>query len=104
MGQPICINIALTLYYSLHSFIETISLERVGKHGSPAGWTGQRGSTEVIAVNLRSWLGPRSRIAWSGLALAALLVLTTALGGCASFDPARISINLAPDQFTSIGW
>ena len=58
----------------------------------------------MIAVLLLSWLGPRSRIAWSGLALAALLVLNTALGGCASFDPARISINLAPDQFTSIGW
>jgi hypothetical protein len=58
----------------------------------------------VIGVNVRAlprtWFGAAS----PGLALAALLILTTTLGGCASFDPSRISVNLAPDQFTSIGW
>jgi hypothetical protein len=58
----------------------------------------------VIGVSLRSLLGPRFGTAWPGLALAALLLLTTTLVGCASFDPARISVNVDPDQFTSIGW
>jgi hypothetical protein len=58
----------------------------------------------VISTDLphqfRSWF----RIAWPGLALAAVLIVTTSLGGCASFDPSRISINVDPDQFTSISW
>ncbi len=53
-----------------------------------------------LAYLLRSWF----RTAWPSLALAALLILTTSLGGCASFDPSRISVNVDPDKFTSIGW
>ncbi len=53
-----------------------------------------------LACLLRSWFST----AWPGLALAALLILTTSLGGCASFDPARISVNVDPDKFTSISW
>ncbi len=57
-----------------------------------------------MSVKLRSLLRSWVATAWPGLALAALIILTTTLGGCASFDPSRISVNLAPDQFTSIGW
>lgn len=53
-----------------------------------------------LACLLRSWF----RTAWPGLTLAAVLILTTSLGGCASFDPARISVNVDPDKFGSIGW
>jgi hypothetical protein len=41
---------------------------------------------------------------WRGLALAGLLILSGTLGGCASFDASRISVNLDPNQFTTIGW
>ena len=63
-----------------------------------------RGSKQVITANFLSLLRPRFATVRPGLALAALLILTASLGGCASFDPARISVNLAPVQGSSIGW
>ena len=58
----------------------------------------------MITANFLSLLRPRFATARRGLVLAALLILTASMGGCASFDPARISVNLAPEQGSSIGW
>lgn len=58
----------------------------------------------MLSANLPDQRRPRSGTAWAGLTLAALLILSASLAGCASFDPARISINVNPDQLTSIGW
>ena len=58
----------------------------------------------MINVNLSNQRRPGFGLAWAGLTLAAFLILGTSLAGCASFDPSRISINVDPDQFTSIGW
>ena len=57
-----------------------------------------------MSANLSFLPRPWLRSAWRGLALAALLVVTTSVGGCTSFDASRISVNVDPDQFTSMGW
>ncbi len=57
-----------------------------------------------MSANLAAMLRSRLPAAWPGAAVAAMLLLATSLASCASFDPARISINVDPAKFTSIGW
>jgi hypothetical protein len=57
-----------------------------------------------MTAKLCHLLQPGFGTAWPALALAALLILTASLGGCASFDASRISVNVDPAEFTSYGW
>jgi hypothetical protein len=58
----------------------------------------------VLLRQTRGGNGYQARAAWPGLALVVLLVLAASLTGCSAIDPSRVTVNVDPEEFSSVGW